>query len=208
MTNVTAPQLWLVRHGATEWSTAGRHTGRTDLPLTDEGVEQAEAATALLAELHPDPSFARVLTSPLLRARQTAEVAGHADAAVDEDLQEWDYGTYDGRTTADIRSECPGWSLWRDGCPGGETAAEVGARADRVIDRLSDFDGDVLLFAHGHLLRVLGARWVGLPPEDGALLRLDTASLSVLGWEREQRVVTAWNQRRAVDRPRRSTAAG
>lgn len=145
-------------------------------------------------------TFERVLTSPLIRARETAALAGFPAAAPDADLQEWDYGDYDGRTTADIRSERPGWTLWRDGCPNGETAADVGARVDAVVRRLRDSAsandpaGDVLVFAHGHLLRVLAARWVGLSPEAGALLALDTASLSVLGWEREQAVVASWNR--------------
>lgn len=141
-------------------------------------------------------SFAAVLTSPLQRARDTCTLAGCGDGAVvDDDLREWDYGDYEGLTTAEIRAERPDWTVWRDGCPAGETAADVGARADRVIARLREYDGTVAVFGHGHCLRVIAARWVGLPPADGALLALDTASLSRLGWEREQPVVRAWNLR-------------
>jgi probable phosphoglycerate mutase len=184
------PQLWSVRHGQTEWSVSGRHTGRTDIPLDDDGRRQARELAATLAGL----SVALVLTSPLRRARETCELAGYGDRAiVDDDLQEWDYGDYDGLTTEEIRRTRPDWSLWRDGCPGGETAAEVGTRADRVITRLREGDGDAIAFAHGHLLRVLAARWIGLEPEAGALLALSTATVSLLGWEREQAVVRRWN---------------
>jgi len=184
------PQLWLVRHGQTEWSAAGRHTGRTDLPLDDTGRRQASGLAAALSGL----SVTLVLTSPLERARETCELAGYGDRVdVDEDLQEWDYGDYDGLTTDEIRAARPGWSLWHDGCPGGESAAQVGARADRVIARVRDAAGDSLAFAHGHLLRVLAARWLGLAPEAGALLALTTATVSLLGWEREQPVVRRWN---------------
>jgi probable phosphoglycerate mutase len=183
-------ELWLVRHGETEWSAAGRHTGRTDIALDDAGRERAKALRATLA----GHSFALVLTSPLIRARETCTLAGFGDRAVaDDDLQEWDYGDYEGLTTAQIRDRRPDWSLWRDGCPGGESAADVAGRVDRVITRSRDVDGDVLAFSHGHLLRVLAARWVDLPPEDGALLALETAAVSVLGWEREQAVVRRWN---------------
>jgi len=184
------PQLWLVRHGQTEWSASGRHTGRTDLPLDDAGRRQARELTSALAGL----SVAQVLTSPLQRARETCALAGCGDRArIDDDLQEWDYGDYDGLTTDEIREARPGWSLWRDGCPGGESAAEVGARADRVVARVRDGAGDTLAFAHGHLLRVLAARWLGLEPEAGALLALTTATVSLLGWERDQAVVRRWN---------------
>jgi probable phosphoglycerate mutase len=182
-------QVWLVRHGETEWSRAGRHTGRTDLPMTPEGEQRARQLRSRLVE----HDFALVLTSPLQRARRTAELAGFEQAEPREDLLEWDYGDYEGLTTEDIRGDRPGWSMWTDGCPGGEAAADVGARADRVIARARDIDGDVALFAHGHLLRVLGARWVGLAPEDGSLLVLSTAGLSVLGYERETAVVLKWN---------------
>ena len=152
---MTSPQLWLVRHGETAWSIAGRHTGRTDLPLDDPGRSQAEAVAPLLRK----HDFVQVMTSPLQRARETCTLAGFGDRAdVVDDLQEWDYGDYDGRTTAEIRAERPDWSLWRDGCPGGEDAAQVGQRVDRVIARVRTVDGDVLAFAHGHLLRVLAAR--------------------------------------------------
>jgi len=184
------PTLWLVRHGQTEWSASGRHTGRTDLPLDDTGRDQARALSSALSGL----SVAQVLTSPLVRARETCVLAGFGDRArVDDDLQEWDYGDYDGLTTDEIRATRPGWSLWRDGCPGGESATDVGARADRVVARVRATDGDTLAFAHGHLLRVLAARWLGLGPEAGALLALTTATVSLLGWEREQAVVRRWN---------------
>jgi len=187
---VAAPRLWLVRHGQTAWSAAGRHTGRTDLPLDDAGRAQA---LALRPTLQPQ-DFAKVLTSPLQRASETCGIAGYADAAQpDDDLQEWDYGDYEGLTTDEIRADRPGWTLWRDGCPGGETVEEVGARVDRVIERARAVDGDTVVFSHGHLLRVLAARWVQLDPTAGALLALDTATVSVLGWEREQAVVRQWN---------------
>ena len=187
---MAAPQLWLVRHGQTEWSASGRHTGRTDIPLDENGREQARELAATLAAL----PIALVLTSPLQRARETCALAGLGDrAVVDDDLQEWDYGDYDGLTTDEIREARPGWSLWRDGCPGGESAAEVGARADRVVARVRDAGGDTIVFAHGHLLRVLAVRWIGLGPEAGALLALTTATVSLLGWEREQAVVRRWN---------------
>jgi len=187
---MAAPQLWLVRHGQTEWSASGRHTGRTDIPLDENGREQARELAATLAAL----PIALVLTSPLQRARETCALAGLGDrAVVDDDLQEWDYGDYDGLTTDEIRAARPDWTLWRDGCPGGETAAQVGVRADRVIRRARDAGGDTIVFAHGHLLRVLAVRWIGLGPEAGALLALTTATVSLLGWEREQAVVRRWN---------------
>jgi probable phosphoglycerate mutase len=186
---MASPQLWVVRHGETPWSAGGKHTGRTDVPLSDNGRTQAARLAPMLAR-HP---FALVLTSPLQRAEETSRLAGFDQANVDADLQEWDYGSYDGRTTADIRAERPGWSLWRDGCPDGESAADVGARADRVVARARDATGDVVAFAHGHLLRVLAARWIGLAPAAGALLALETATVSVLGWERDQAVVQRWN---------------
>jgi broad specificity phosphatase PhoE len=187
---MTTPDVWLVRHGETEWSAAGKHTGTTDIPLTEPGREAARALAEALAGRH----FDVVLTSPLQRARETCELAGlAAHAEVVDDLREWDYGDYEGLTTAEIRETRPEWTVWRDGCPGGESAAGVGARADRVVDRLRDIDGEVVVFAHGHLLRVLGARWCGLAAEAGAVLALDTARLSVLGWEREQPVLRMWN---------------
>ncbi len=188
--------LWLLRHGETAWTVLGRHTGRTDLELTPLGRQQA----ALLGRRLGARPFALVLTSPLLRARETCRLAGHGDVALLEpDLQEWDYGAYEGRTTAEIRAERPGWTIWDGGVPGGETIDEVAARADRVIARAAAAGGDVALFAHGHLLRVLGARWIGLPGAAGGGLALDTASVSVLGPERERRVIRHWNEVRHLE---------
>ena len=185
------PSLWLVRHGETEWSASGRHTGRTDIGLNDIGRRQAESLGRLLAA----ETFGLVLTSPLQRARDTCELAGYLDRAeVDSDLREWDYGDYEGVTTADIRASRPGWTLWADGCPHGETASDVTVRADRVIARVRDAATETVVFAHGHLLRVLAARWVGLDASAGALFALDTATVSVLGWEREQAVILSWNR--------------
>jgi broad specificity phosphatase PhoE len=184
------PDVVLVRHGETEWSKDGRHTGNTDLPLTEEGAEKAK----LLAQALAGRRFALVLTSPLQRARETARLAGLGNAAeVTPDLREWDYGEYEGRKTVDIRADRPGWSLWSDGVPGGESAADVGRRADRVLARLAGTDGDVAVFAHGHILRVLTARWLGLPPQDGRLFALATGTISVLGHERETPVIVRWN---------------
>jgi broad specificity phosphatase PhoE len=178
----------LVRHGETEWSRDGRHTGRTDIPLTDTGRRQAERLRDALQEW----AFSLVLSSPLQRALETCRLAGLGDKVeTTDDLLEWDYGEYEGITTAQIRESRPDWYLWRDGCPGGEQAADVGRRVDRVIASLGE--GDVALFAHGHVLRVLAARWIGLGPGSGALLALGTGTLSVLGYERETRVVTRWN---------------
>lgn len=186
----TTVSVVLVRHGQTEWSVEGRHTGRTDVPLTDEGRREA----ARLAPALADRAFALVLTSPRQRARATCALAGFGAAAqVDEDLREWDYGEYEGRTTADIRVERPGWSLWTDGVPGGEDVTAVGRRADRVIARLRSANGDALVFAHAHVLRVLAARWVGLPPADGMRLALEPARPSTLGYEREIAVIREWN---------------
>ena len=183
-------ELVLARHGETEWSRTGRHTGRTDVPLTEVGRRQASLLAVSLAGRH----FERVLSSPLSRALETCRLAGFGDAAETRDeLLEWDYGKYDGLTTLEIRHERPGWSLWRDGCPGGETATDVGERADRLLEELREIPGDVALFAHGHVLRVLAARWIGLPAPAGALLALATATVSTLGWERETAVVRLWN---------------
>lgn len=183
-------RLVVVRHGATEWSRSGRHTGRTDLPLLDEGRDQALELGRRLA----GHRFDLVLTSPLERARQTAELAGFgAEARECEDLREWDYGDYEGLTTDAIREQRPDWSLWADGAPGGESAVEVGARADRVIALVRSRAGDVLAFAHGHLLRVVGARWVALGPSAGGLFTLAPATVSVLGWDRDGAVITRWN---------------
>ncbi len=187
---MTTPQLWLVRHGETAWSATGKHTGRTDVPLTDEGREAAEHLTQTLA----GNTFALVLTSPMSRARDTCVLAGLGDRVeVTADLCEWDYGDYEGLTTAEIRETRPGWNVFADGCPGGESPEQVGERADRVVARVRDIDGDAIVFSHGHLLRVLAARWVGLPPQAGAHLALATASVSVLGWERETPVITSWD---------------
>jgi broad specificity phosphatase PhoE len=191
----TAQDVVLVRHGETEWSRSGRHTGNTDIPLTEAGMRAAEALGAPLRER----TFARVLTSPLQRAAETCRLAGFGEVAeMRDDLKEWDYGAYEGRKTVDIREERPGWSLWRDGVPDGETAAEVGARVDGVISDIRSEDGDVLLFAHGHVLRVLAARWVSLGPEEGRLFALDPATLSVLGFERETPVIRLWNARQSA----------
>jgi probable phosphoglycerate mutase len=184
-------EVVLVRHGETEWSRSGRHTGRTDVPLTDLGRHQAE----LLGRRLRGRSFALVLTSPLGRARETCRLAGLGEGGLLRDeLREWDYGEYEGITTPEIRSRRPDWFLWRDGCPGGETAAEVGARADRVVAELRAAGGDCAVFGHGHMLRVLAARWLGLPPGEGRLLGLSTAALSVLGYERETPVLWLWNE--------------
>ena len=184
-------QIVLVRHGETAWSLAGKHTGRTDVPLTEEGRRQAAGLASRLRWLQP----VIVLTSPRQRAMDTCRLAGFGDlAAPSDDLAEWDYGDCEGRTTTEIRAEVPGWSLWRDGVPGGETAAQVAIRADRIIGRLQRETGDALLFSHGHLLRVLAARWLELPPDAGRLLALAPASVSVLGWEREQPVLSSWNE--------------
>jgi broad specificity phosphatase PhoE len=184
-------QIWLVRHGETEWSLGGRHTGRTDIPLTADGLRQAEALGRHLA----GHAFARVLTSPLARARETCRLAGFGDVAeATDDLREWDYGIYEGRTTPDIRKTEPGWSIWTTAVTQGESVEQVGERVRRVIDRAASASGDVALFAHAHVLRILAACWLALPPEGGRLLALGTASISVLGYERETRVISAWNQ--------------
>jgi broad specificity phosphatase PhoE len=182
--------LWLMRHGETEWSRSGAHTGRTDLPLTDAGRARAKAMGALLKGRR----FGLVLTSPLQRARETCRLAGYGDVAViDANLHEWDYGRYEGRATDEIRKERPGWSLWADGVPNGESVEQVGERARAVIQRATAADGDAALFAHGHILRILTACWLGLAPVDGKLFALGTASISILGYERETRVITLWN---------------
>ena len=183
-------QLWLVRHGETEWSISGQHTGRTDIPLTPKGEQNAREISRLLK----GHSFAVVLTSPLLRARETGRLAGFGETAKeDPNLQEWDYGEYEGRTTNDIRKVRPDWSLWKDGVPGGESIEQVAARAQAVIDRVAASPGDVLLFSHGHFLRILCCCWLGLPPEDGRLFALATGAVSTLGYDREIRVMTRLN---------------
>jgi probable phosphoglycerate mutase len=182
--------VWLIRHGQTAWTLSGAHTGRTDLPLSDAGRENAAAVGRWLA----GRKFALVLVSPLSRARETCRLAGYGEVAqVDANLCEWNYGDYEGHTTAEIQKETPGWSLWRDGPLHGETVEQVAARAEAVLARASGVDGDVALFAHGHLLRILTARWLGLAPDCGRLFALATATVSTLGHERETRVISQWN---------------
>jgi broad specificity phosphatase PhoE len=188
-------EVVLVRHAETEWSRAGKHTGRTDIPLTDRGRQVAAALSPLLERW----DFARVLCSPLSRARETCELSGLGDRAeLRDELMEWDYGDYEGITTPEIRERRADWSLWRDGCPHGEAASDVGARVDRVIAEAREGEGDVAMFAHGHVLRVLGARWIGLEPAGGALLALSTAAICVLGYERQTSVIWRWNDARAA----------
>ncbi|RJK98372.1 histidine phosphatase family protein [Vallicoccus soli] len=185
--------MLLLRHGETEWSRTGRHTGTTDVPLTERGEEQARAAAPVVASYEPS----LVVASPLERARRTADLAGLRVDRTDDDLREWDYGEVEGITTKDWQRRDPGWSVWERGAPGGESADEVGARADRVLARVTEgLEGEhptVALVAHGHLLRVLAARWLGLDAAAGALLRLDPATLSLLGYEHDRRVVLVWN---------------
>jgi broad specificity phosphatase PhoE len=187
-------ELWVVRHGETEWSASGKHTSRTDVPLTAQGRLRAER----LRDYLKGTKFDAVLVSPMQRARETCEIVGlGGQAVVDEGLKEWDYGIYEGRTTAEIREKEPGWSVWTSEIKGGEAVEHVGERADGVIARALAAKGDagrVILFAHAHILRILAARWVGLPAVDGAMLALGTGSVSVLGWERETRVIERWNR--------------
>ena len=182
-------ELWLVRHGKTEWSANGRHTSTTDLPLLPEGEEVAWSLAPRLAEV----DLALVLTSPRERARRTAELAGFPDAEVDDDLVEWDYGDYEGVTTKEIRQRVPGWTVWNSPVPGGETPESVSLRLDRVVARTQAAEGSTLVFGHGHALRALAARWLRQPVTFGQHLRLDTATLSRLGWEHEAPVVLRWN---------------
>jgi broad specificity phosphatase PhoE len=185
-------ELVLIRHGETEWSAGRRHTSVTDLDLTDAGVRQA----ADLATAVRERTFVAVVSSPRRRALRTAELAGLTPTEVTEDIAEWNYGEYEGVTTADIHaSRDPHWNLWTDGCPGGETPEQVGARIDAVLARVAPLldSGDVAVVAHGHSLRVTGARWIGLPPAGGGLLKLDTATISVLGFEHGRRAVHRWN---------------
>lgn len=183
-------EIVVVRHGQTEWSAVGKHTGTTDLPLTAEG----RRAAALLAPLLAERSFALVLRSPLRRARETCELAGFGDVAVESaDVREWNYGEYEGMTTPEIRRQNPEWNLWRDGCPGGETPEDVGRRADRALERLRTAGGDAIVFAHGHILRVLAARWVGMEVAAGARFALAAGSIGALGFERETEVLARWN---------------
>lgn len=190
LSNNSHPEIWLIRHGETEWSASGQHTGRTDIPLTAAGQGHAEKIGRYLA----GRPFALVLTSPLQRARETCRLAGYGNVAqLEPDLREWDYGAYEGLTSARIQETVPGWTIWTSPVPEGETIEQVAARAARVIERASQAGGDVALFAHGHLLRVLTSGWLGLPPDDGKLFALGTASIGVLGYERDVRVIARWN---------------
>ncbi len=186
----TTSEIVIVRHGETEWSIARRHTGRTDLSLIDAGRQRA----AELAPVLGGRSFALVLVSPLRRALQTCELAGFGDRAeICEDLREWDYGDYEGRTTAEIREENPDWVLWRDGCPGGETPDQIAARVQRALDRLRAADGDAIAFAHGHILRALTARYLQMPLTAGARFVLGAGAFSTLGYEHENEALLHWN---------------
>jgi broad specificity phosphatase PhoE len=189
------PVVYLARHGETAWSLSGQHTGRTDLPLTERGERNARALGERLRGLE----FAEVYTSPLQRAVRTCELAGYGRVAeIDSDLVEWDYGQYEGRRTVEIHAERPDWQLFRDGCPGGESPNQVGARADRVVERVRAVKGDVLIFSSGHFLRVLAARWLGLDAAGGRYLLLSTASLSALGYEHNlaEPAIRLWNETR------------
>ena len=184
-------KLWLIRHGETEWSLSGAHTSRTDIPLTERGKERAAKIRDYLAQR----KFSLVLSSPLQRARETCRIAGYSDVAqIEENLKEWDYGIFEGRTTADIRKDQPDWSIWDSPVPEGEPVEHVAARAQKVIDRALEAGGDVALFAHAHILRILAATWLGLEPRGGRLFALGTGSVSTLGYERETRVISTWNR--------------
>jgi probable phosphoglycerate mutase len=188
--NEHGQEIYLVRHGETEWSLSGQHTGSTDIPLTETGKEVAREVGRKLA----GHEFAAVWSSPMSRAIDTARLAGFEhDVRLDDRLKEWDYGDYEGLTTPQIRETRPDWFLWRDGCPGGESLERVGARADGLIEEVKPVEGDVLLFAHGHILRVITARWLGYPPSDGMHFSLGTATLSILGYEREATSIWRWN---------------
>jgi probable phosphoglycerate mutase len=183
-------QVYLIRHGETEWSLSGRHTGITDIPLTENGRRAAKRLEPALAK----ETFAAVLTSPLERARKTCELAGFGGRAeIEFDLMEWNYGEYEGLTSEQIREKVPGWMLFRDGCPGGESPEQIGARVDRAIARVRAVEGHVALFAHGHIFRVFAARWLGLPVAAGCHFLLDTATLNILGYDREIPAVKTWN---------------
>jgi broad specificity phosphatase PhoE len=197
MNPMTLPAVYLARHGETVWSLTGQHTGLTDLPLTERGERNARRLGERLAGL----VFAKVFTSPLQRAARTCELAGFGNAAeVDPDLVEWNYGKYEGLRTAEIHAKRPDWQLFRDGCPGGESPNQVGVRADRVVSRVRAIKGDVLIFSSGHFLRVLAARWLGIEPAAGRFFMLNTASVSVLGYEHSlsQPVIRLWNDTRHV----------
>jgi broad specificity phosphatase PhoE len=192
------PMVYLARHGETAWTVSGQHTGSTDIPLTERGERNARSLGPRLSGM----TFAYVFTSPLQRARRTCELASYgAVAAVDPDLVEWNYGRYEGKTTAEILKERPDWQLFRDGCPGGESVAAIGARADRVIARLRALHGNTLLFSSGHFLRVLAARWLGLEPSGGRFFYLGTATLSIAGYEHSlsEPVLRLWNDGRHVE---------
>lgn len=183
-------QVYLVRHGETEWSLSGQHTGVTDIPLTENGLRTAKLLQPMLAR----ESFALILTSPLQRARKTCELAGFGERAeIDRDLMEWNYGAYEGLTTKQIRAQAPGWMLFRDGCPGGETPDQISARVDRAIEWVRAVDGDVVLFAHGHVFRVFAARWLGFPAAAGCHFLLDTATLNILSYYQDMPAVKRWN---------------
>jgi probable phosphoglycerate mutase len=182
-------ELWVIRHGETEWSRDGRHTSRTELELTAEG----EAVARRLADRLEGVAFDLVLSSPRSRARRTAELAGFTDIQLEDDLTEWDYGDYEGLTTAVIREQVPGWTVWTHPCPGGETAEQVSGRMDRVVAKARAHGGRVLVFSHGHASRALAARWLALPVQEGRLFTLDTATISVLAYERESPTVARWN---------------
>lgn len=184
-------EIWLFRHGQTAWSVSGQHTGRTDLPLTEAGREQAEALGRYLA----GRKFDLVLSSPLVRAAETCRLAGYGEVArFTDDLMEWDHGEYEGLRPADILKKRPGWTIWNDGVPGGETVEQVEQRARSVVGLTEAVDGGVAVFSHSHLLRILAARWLGLPPDAGRHFDLDTASISVLGYSRDASVIRKWNQ--------------
>jgi broad specificity phosphatase PhoE len=198
VTTAPGPDLLLIRHGETTWSRSGRHTSRTDLPLTELGERQAAALRSFLE----GGRFALVLSSPLLRALRTAELAGFPEPVIDPYLKEWDYGECEGKTTAEIRADVPRWSVWSHQCPGGESIDQVAARADRVIARVRacPAGSTVVAFAHGHILRVLAARWLGAAPQAGRWFALGTAAVSTLGWEHDTAVVRLWNQRVEVEK--------
>ncbi len=189
MSTSSSTELWIVRHGETEWSRSGRHTSTTDVPLTPVGEQAALGLGPRLAEV----TFDRVLTSPRSRARRTAELAGFGDAEVTDGLSEWDYGDYEGITTPQIRETVPGWTVWSHPCPGGESAEQVSSRLDAVLETVRAVDGRVLVFGHGHASRALASRWLDQPVTEGRLFKLDTARISVLGYERESPVVARWN---------------
>jgi probable phosphoglycerate mutase len=183
-------EIWLMRHGETEWSVSGAHTSRTDLPLLPAGIKQAQE----LAPKLKNHKFALVMVSPMHRAQETCRLAGLSDGAVvTDDLKEWDYGLYEGRSTTDIHKENPGWMLWRDGVPQGESLDQVKVRVQRVIQRCLEVDGDAALFAHGHVLRILTAVWLNMPPGNGEFFALNTGSMSVLGFEHDYHVIRRWN---------------